>query len=147
MKTFEFYSNSNEETKNIAINLAKTFKGGEVVLATGPMGSGKTAFCQGLGKYIGVAKTINSPTFNLIKVYSSKSYTLYHVDCYRLENADEKQKDLGLDEILGDKNTICYIEWPNFGDNTILNYHPVIRVKIDYIDENKRKLVIEDERQ
>lgn len=147
MKISEFYSNSNEETKNIAINLAKTFKGGEVVLATGPMGSGKTAFCQGLGKYIGVEKTINSPTFNLIKVYSSKSYTLYHVDCYRLENADEKQKDLGLDEILGDKNTICYIEWPNFGDNTILNYHPVIRVKIDYIDENKRKLVIEDERQ
>ncbi len=147
MKKVEFYSNSNEETKEIAINLAKTFKGGEVILASGPMGSGKTAFCQGIGKGLGITKTINSPTFNLMKVYSSKSFTLYHIDCYRLENADEKQKDLGLDEIIGDKNTICYIEWPNFGDKTILNYHPIIRLTIDYIDEKNRKLVIEDERQ
>ena len=147
MKKFEFYSNSNEETKKIASDLAKTFEGGEVILANGPMGAGKTAFCQGLGKEIGVKKIINSPTFNFIKIYKGDALSLYHVDCYRLENVSEQQKDLGLDEILGDKKTICYIEWPIFGDSSILNYHPIIKLTIEFIDENKRKLVIEDERQ
>jgi tRNA threonylcarbamoyladenosine biosynthesis protein TsaE len=146
MKTTEYITNSSEETKQIATQLASTFKGGEVILATGPLGAGKTAFCQGLGKAIGVKGIINSPTFNLIKVYKGSKFTLYHVDCYRLENADEERKDLGLDEVLGDKSIITYIEWPNFGNSYLINYHPVIKVELTYIDEEKRKLVITDER-
>ncbi len=146
MKTTEYITNSSEETKQIATQLARTFKGGEVILATGPLGAGKTAFCQGLGKAIGVKGIINSPTFNLIKVYKGSKFTLYHVDCYRLENADEERKDLGLDEVLGDKSIITYIEWPKFGNSYLINYHPVIKVELTYIDEEKRKLVITDER-
>lgn len=147
MKTTEYLSNSSEETKQIAQELSKGLKGGEVILAIGPMGAGKTAFCQGLGKGLGVTKVINSPTFNLIKIYKGNPFTLYHVDCYRLENADPERKDLGLDEVLGDKHIITYIEWPMFADSCVLNYHPIIKVNITYIDEFKRKLVIEDERQ
>lgn len=146
MKTQEFITNSPEETKAIAKQLADTFKGGEVILATGPLGAGKTAFCQGLGKALGVKGIINSPTFNLIKVYQGDRFTLYHVDCYRLENADEERKDLGLDEVLGDKDIITYVEWPNFGNDLLNDYHPVIRVSLTYLDEDKRKIVIEDER-
>lgn len=147
MKTTEYIANSSDETKQIAANLARTFKGGEVILAIGPMGAGKTAFCQGLGKELGVTRVINSPTFNLIKVYKGRDKTLYHVDCYRLENEVPEKKDLGLDEVLGDSDVITYIEWPMFADESVLNYHPIIRVTISYIDEFKRKLVIEDERQ
>ena len=147
MKTYECFSNSSEDTKQIAEKLSKTLKGGEVLLAIGPMGAGKTAFCQGLGKGLGVNKVINSPTFNLIKIYKGNPLILYHVDCYRLENADSERKDLGLDEVLGDKNVITYIEWPMFADSSVLNYHPVIKINITYVDEFKRKLVIEDERQ
>jgi tRNA threonylcarbamoyladenosine biosynthesis protein TsaE len=146
MKTTKYITSSPEETKKIAEELASTFKGGEVILASGNLGAGKTAFCQGLGQAIGVTRIINSPTFNLVKVYQGKKFQLYHVDCYRLENADEERKDLGLDEVLGDPNIITYIEWPVFGNKYILDYHPVIRLTLTYLDEDKRKIVIEDER-
>lgn len=146
MKVTEFISDSPERTKEIAAKLASTLKGGEVIKAIGEMGCGKTAFCQGLGHALGVKGIINSPTFNLIKVYQGKDKTLYHVDCYRLENADEERKDLSLDEDMGDENIITYIEWPMYGDSFVLNYHPVITLHLTYLDENKRKIVIEDER-
>lgn len=146
MKTTEYITESAEETKKIATQLTKTLHGGEVILAEGSLGAGKTAFCQGLGKALGVERTINSPTFNLIKTYQGKPYQLYHVDCYRLENADEERKDLGLDEVLGDKGIITYVEWPAFGNGYLLHYHPVIRLTFTYLDEDKRKIIIEDER-
>jgi tRNA threonylcarbamoyladenosine biosynthesis protein TsaE len=147
MKTTEYISNSAEETKKIASDLAKTLKGGEVILASGPLGAGKTAFCQGLGKALGVPGIINSPTFNLIKIYQGKAFTLYHVDCYRLETADEARKDLGLDEVFGDPKIVSYVEWPMYGNGYLLAYHPVIRIEFTYLDEEKRKIVINDERQ
>lgn len=146
MKTTEFISSTPEETKNIAIELAKSFKGGEVILASGDLGAGKTAFCKGLGEALGVKRIINSPTFNLIKVYKGTCKTLYHVDCYRLENADEERKDIGLDEVLGDKDVITYAEWPVFAPKCLLDYHPVINIEFTYLDEDKRKIVIKDER-
>lgn len=147
MKVTEFISESKEETQKIASDLVKTFHGGEVILASGPLGAGKTAFCQGVGKALGVKKIINSPTFNLIKVYQGEKYTLYHVDCYRLENSDEERKDIGLDEVLGDPGVITYVEWPCYGNKTLLGYHPIIRVELTYLDEEKRKIVIQDERE
>lgn len=146
MKTTTFETSTPEETKKIASDLASTLKGGEVIKAIGELGAGKTAFCQGLGKALGVKGIINSPTFNLIKVYKGSKFTLYHVDCYRLEKADEERKDLGLDEVLGDKNIITYIEWPMFGSDYLLAYHPVITLKFDVLDEERRRITIEDER-
>lgn len=146
MKTEEYITSSSSETKEIAARLASTLQGGEVIKAIGEMGCGKTAFCQGLGKALGVKGIINSPTFNLIKVYQGTRLTLYHVDCYRLENADEERKDLSLDEVMGDPQYITYIEWPMYGSDDILSYHPVITITLTYLDDEKRKIVIEDER-
>lgn len=147
MNTEEYLAHSPEETKKIAAELAATLKGGEVILAYGPMGAGKTAFAQGLGKALGVTRVINSPTFNLMKVYQGNGMTFYHVDCYRLENVDEEKKDIGLDEIVGEKNSIVYIEWPMYLSKDLIDYHPVIKVTLTYLDEELRKLSIEDERQ
>ncbi len=147
MKIQEFITESKEETQKVAKDLVDTFHGGEVILATGPLGAGKTAFCQGIGKALGVKRIINSPTFNLVKVYQGEKYTLYHVDCYRLEDSDEERKDIGLDDVLGEKDVITYVEWPDFGNKTLLNYHPVIHVSLTYLDEEKRKIVIQDERE
>ncbi len=146
MKTSEYLSTSKEETEKIAEELVKTFKGGEVVFAYGPLGAGKTAFCKGLGKALGVKGIINSPTFDLIKVYDGKDCQLYHVDCYRLENCSEERKDLSLDEIVGEKDIITYVEWPMYASSWLKEYHPRIEVTRTYVDEEKRKIVIKDER-
>lgn len=147
MKKTEYITNSPLETKQIAMEFSKTLHGGEVIFAYGPLGAGKTAFVQALGKELGVKGIINSPTFNLIKVYQGTSLTLYHVDCYRLENADDERKGLGLDEVFGDSSIVTYVEWPMYLSEELLNYHPRITLTLSYLDDEKRKLVIEDERQ
>jgi tRNA threonylcarbamoyladenosine biosynthesis protein TsaE len=147
MTKTEYITENAAQTKEIATRLAATLKGGEVLLATGPLGAGKTAFCQGIGKAIGVEGIVNSPTFNLIKVYQGKVFTLYHVDCYRLETADAARKDLGLEDVLGDAAIITYVEWPEYGNQELQTYHPVIRIDFTYLDEDKRKIVITDERE
>ncbi|MEA5465202.1 tRNA (adenosine(37)-N6)-threonylcarbamoyltransferase complex ATPase subunit type 1 TsaE [Leptothoe sp. PORK10 BA2] len=60
---------------------------GTVLLLSGPLGSGKTSFTQGLGAGLGIEQTIDSPTFTLINEYLTGRVPLYHVDLYRLEGA------------------------------------------------------------
>ena len=60
---------------------------GTVLLLSGPLGSGKTTFTQGLGAGLGITQTIDSPTFTLINEYLTGRVPLYHVDLYRLDKA------------------------------------------------------------
>ena len=60
---------------------------GAVLLLSGPLGSGKTTFSQGLGAGLGIEQTIDSPTFTLINEYTVGRLPLYHVDLYRLDTA------------------------------------------------------------
>ncbi|WP_376745040.1 tRNA (adenosine(37)-N6)-threonylcarbamoyltransferase complex ATPase subunit type 1 TsaE, partial [Serratia marcescens] len=39
----------------------------DVILLNGDLGAGKTTLTQFIGKYLGVKRNINSPTFNIIK--------------------------------------------------------------------------------
>ena len=98
----QFITTSAEETKHLAKTLAKKFKRGTIAL-TGELGAGKTTFIQGFAKGLGIKEKIISPTFVLIRQHKN----LYHVDLYRLNDF----KDLGLEEILSDKNNIVLIEW------------------------------------
>ena len=60
---------------------------GTVLLLSGPLGSGKTTFAQGLGAGLGITQTIDSPTFTLINEYLTGRVPLYHVDLYRLDGS------------------------------------------------------------
>ena len=145
MMTTSFLSASPEETAKIAESLAGTLTGGEVLLAEGDLGAGKTAFCKALGKALGVIGTINSPTFNLVKVYEGKRLTLYHVDAYRLEGKNGRLMDIGLDEIIGEKDVVTYVEWPEFLPE-LKDIHPLIHIRFEILDEERRRIVIDDER-
>lgn len=70
-------------------------KCGDLILLNGDLGAGKTTLTQFIGKALGVKRTINSPTFNIIKSYKGTNLKLHHMDCYRLEDSEE---DLGFDE-------------------------------------------------
>ncbi len=146
MISFQLSLNDLNDTKLAASKLFSSLKGGEVILASGDLGCGKTTFFQFLGKEAGVKRNINSPTFNLLKIYKGDHFTFYHADYYRLEDASEESKDVGLEEVIGEENIITYIEWPEFASKSILNHHPQIRLNFSYEGEG-RKLVIEDERE
>lgn len=68
--------------------LGRHLVAGTVLLLQGPLGSGKTTLVKGLGHGLGIADTIDSPTFTLINEYTGGRLPLYHVDLYRLSAAE-----------------------------------------------------------
>ena len=75
--------NSKEEMHQFGVTLGKKLKAGDLVLLSGPLGSGKTALTQGIGDALGL-KNITSPTFVISKIYKGNP-NLIHVDAYRLQ--------------------------------------------------------------
>ncbi|WP_070121686.1 tRNA (adenosine(37)-N6)-threonylcarbamoyltransferase complex ATPase subunit type 1 TsaE [Bacillus marinisedimentorum] len=103
---FEFNTKSPEETMAFSQRLADKLGPGDVLTLEGDLGAGKTTFTKGLAKGLGVRRTVNSPTFTIIKEYQGR-LPLFHMDVYRLEDSGE---DLGFDEYFeGDGVTI--VEW------------------------------------
>lgn len=107
----QYISNSEDETKQIAKTLAKN-TAASVFALTGPLGAGKTIFVQGFARGLGITEKIISPTFVLIRQHRipHSSKVLYHIDLYRLEDVKDL-KQLGLEEILPNKQNIVLIEW------------------------------------
>lgn len=106
----EFITHSPEETFALGENLGKSCRGGEVILLLGNLGAGKTCFAQGIAHGLGVKGKVNSPTFNLMKVYKIKAGVLCHIDAYRL-NSGNDLISIGLDDYLEKKDAIVVIEW------------------------------------
>ncbi|MFV0405771.1 MAG: tRNA (adenosine(37)-N6)-threonylcarbamoyltransferase complex ATPase subunit type 1 TsaE [Propioniciclava sp.] len=99
-----------EAMQALGRRLAPLLRAGDVIIASGDLGAGKTTLAQGLGVGLGVAGPIVSPTFVLSRVHPSRGDgpALIHVDAYRLSSFAELE-DLDLEESLADSVTL--IEW------------------------------------
>ena len=97
-----------DATRQVAASLEPLLHSGDVILLSGDLGAGKTAFVQGLAAALGVQERVTSPTFTLAASYEGR-LRLHHLDVYRLENLAEVL-DLDLPELLDDRAVIC-IEW------------------------------------
>jgi len=100
---------SEKETFLLAKELAQGFKGNEVVLLEGELGSGKTVFAKGIASGLGLKDVhqVCSPSFTLINIYQAK-FPIYHIDLYRLEKSTEIL-DLGWEDYLG--KGVVVVEW------------------------------------
>jgi tRNA threonylcarbamoyladenosine biosynthesis protein TsaE len=102
-------SHSETETRAIAARLAAELKPGAVLLLSGDLGAGKTAFTKGLAEGLGIdAADVTSPTFTLVHEYRGGRLPLVHVDLYRLEKVD--LDELGMDADLANQGVLA-IEW------------------------------------
>ena len=91
-----FVSASENETRALARELAADLVAGAIVLLSGDLGAGKTAFVRGLAEGLGVdPDEVTSPTFTLVHEYRGGRLPLVHVDLYRLDRAD--LDEIGLD--------------------------------------------------
>ncbi len=118
----EIITKSEQETKKMAGLLAEEIakkplkiKGAVVIGLQGELGSGKTNFVQGFARGLGIRKRLTSPTFVLLKRYRVNSsrfavHSLYHVDCYRLNKAEDLL-DLDFNEIITNPENVVLIEW------------------------------------
>ncbi len=108
-RVLELYSHSAEQTQQLGKRLGELARGGDLFCLEGDLGSGKTCFVQGLGRGLGVPEAIHSPTFILANEHRGGRLPLFHLDVYRVRNADEAI-GFGLEDyIAGDG--VCVIEW------------------------------------
>ncbi len=128
-----FLSKNVNETKWLAFNISKMLKKNDIVVLNGELGSGKTAFMQGVSKFFNLEDQICSPTFTIVNEYSTPlGYPIYHFDVYRLENEIDFIDQIGTDYF---QNGICFIEWGNIikkilPENTI--YIDIAKDKEEY---------------
>ncbi|GAA5418030.1 tRNA threonylcarbamoyladenosine biosynthesis protein TsaE [Paraliobacillus ryukyuensis] len=133
MPHYEMISHTTEETLKLAERLAIFLRPGDVLTLQGDLGAGKTTFTKGLGTGLGVKRTINSPTFTIVKEYNGE-LPLYHMDVYRLEESDE---DIGFDEYFaGDGITV--VEWPQFIETFLPDNR--LDIYLSRISDQERKI-------
>lgn len=125
---------SPEETEAFALRMAALLKPQDILTLEGDLGAGKTTFTKGLAKGLGIKRTVNSPTFTILKQYSG-NLELNHFDVYRLENSDE---DIGFDELF-ESDAVSVIEWAQF----IEEYLPKERLEIKIVRVSEEGRIIE----
>jgi len=130
-------THSEQETAAAGRTLGQSLRSGAVVLLSGELGAGKTAFVRGLAQGLGIdPEEISSPTFTLVQEYRGGRTPLHHVDLYRLKPVEVD--DLGLDEItLGEGVTA--IEWP---DRLPRLFSGAVHVRIAHGDGDVRTIEI-----
>ncbi|MBI2552474.1 tRNA (adenosine(37)-N6)-threonylcarbamoyltransferase complex ATPase subunit type 1 TsaE [Candidatus Uhrbacteria bacterium] len=155
-----FTLKNEQQTLALARRLARTLRGGDVLLLQGELGAGKTTFVRGLARALGVRSRIKSPTFTLIHVHelakgkehrakgtlhktlSSKLYALrylVHCDAYRIKRAREL-RDAGLMDWLGRPDTLVVVEW---GEKIkpLLKGRRYILIKFEHGEQGNQRII------
>ena len=100
---------SEKETKEIAYNIAKNAKKGEIYCLCGDLGTGKTQFSKGFSKGLLINEDITSPTFTIVNEYNDGKLPFYHFDVYRINDIEELY-EIGYEEYFFG-NGVCLVEW------------------------------------
>ncbi|MDD4476940.1 MAG: tRNA (adenosine(37)-N6)-threonylcarbamoyltransferase complex ATPase subunit type 1 TsaE [Patescibacteria group bacterium] len=158
MKTI---TKTEKETIDFGKKLAKTLKGGDVLLFYGELGAGKTAMTKGIAEGLGIKNKITSPTFALMNVYKNTSIQMVsrerkknppktnspltkikkfvHIDTYRLKDEGELI-EIGVEDYLGAPDTVCVVEWPEKLSELLKN-KKIKKIKIEHQD-NGRVIIV-----
>jgi len=121
--------------------LARTLGPGDVVALYGELGSGKTCLVQGLARGLGVEAPATSPTFVLVNEYRGR-LPVHHVDAYRTGSLTELM-DFGLLDLMGGDG-VTLLEWADRAEPLLPSR--TIRVRIDGVGDEPRRITIEDPR-
>ena len=109
---------------------------GEVVLLSGELGAGKTAFVRGLARGLGVnPDEVASPTFVLLTSYPGR-LILHHADLYRI-GAPGEDRELGLEELPGPRGVLA-VEWAERLSE--VPWERPVRVTLEHAGEDQRRI-------
>lgn len=124
---------------DLGVQLGATFKPGDLVLLTGPLGAGKTTLTRGIGEALGAIGNVSSPTFVIARTHKleSQDHVLVHVDAYRLSSAAELD-DLDIDF----ENSITIVEWGKGYTDGITDRWIEIEIERDHTGESEVREVI-----
>ena len=136
-----YYTNSAEETRELAARIAAETPNGTVFALDGNLGAGKTVFASGFARGLGITEPVSSPTFTIVQEYPRANGMFFHLDLYRIDDPDAALA-FGIDEFLYASDAISLVEWPE----RIEGLFPpgTIRVAIERTDrEETRKITVE----
>lgn len=112
-----------------------------MIVLSGPMGAGKTAFVRGFAAGLGVTpdEHVTSPTFTLVHEYVSGRIPVHHADLYRLGSTGEIA-DLGLVE-RADMGAVVIVEWGEAAD-AMLGDRLIVGLEPDDEDDDTRHVTV-----
>ena len=134
MNDYKITSHNVDDTLEIAQNLESEKFPGMVICLNGELGSGKTVFVKGFASSLGIKETITSPTFTIVKEYLDGEAPLYHMDVYRLDNANN---EIGFSDYFN-KEGISIIEWADMIEDKL----PDERLDINFVVVNEDTRVL-----
>jgi len=113
-----------------------------LILLVGELGAGKTTLTKGIVSGLGAAREeeVTSPTFTLVHKYEHGA-CVYHVDLYRIGDFHDLET-LGLEDVFAEPNVVI-VEWPD--RLTLRTDWPVVRIELEHVAEDERKIVVSDE--
>lgn len=127
---------SKDETRLFAQKLAQHIEVPFLITMSGDLGAGKTTFTKALGEALGIKRTINSPTFTILKSYKG-DVPLYHIDAYRLEGLHQ---ELGFEEIF-EEDAVCVVEWSSFIKEQLPK--DSLHIAIEMLEGEARSFILE----
>ena len=133
---YKYISRRVEDTMQLAQNIESEKFENMVICLRGELGTGKTVFVKGFASSLEIEENITSPTFNIVKEYTTGEMPLYHMDVYRL---DETDNNIGLEEYFN-KGGITIIEWSDIIKDILPNER--LEIKFKFKDENTRVLIL-----
>ena len=132
-----------EQMHDFGLKLAAQLPNGTVVALLGDLGAGKTTLVRSVAKGLGVDEVVQSPTFNIMKLYLKGNKPLIHIDAYRLADLDT---DIGLDEYIGYETGLTMIEWPQFISKLLPSNTLYIEISITGETSRHIKVYCKDEK-
>ena len=125
-----------EEMHSLGRRIGEQLKAGDLILLSGPLGAGKTALTQGIGRALDI-ENVTSPTFVISRIHPGK-IPLVHVDAYRLQGeATAIFDDLDLESYLATGITV--VEWgEGLADRLADQY---LEIKIEFGENDDLRLV------
>jgi len=130
-------SGAPDETREIGRRIGIAAGPGTVLALIGELGAGKTQFAKGVADGLGVTSVVNSPTFVLMNEHLGR-LRLYHVDAYRLGDAEEAAAAGLLDE--GHADGITVIEWADRLGSWLPRERLELTIQPDAADADRRRI-------
>lgn len=135
----ELESESPSETIVLGRKVGKCLRGGEIVLLSGDLGTGKTLFTKGIAGSLGIdPDEIVSPSFVIMNQYEGE-VVLFHFDLYRIGETSNKYFP-EIDDCLD--RGIIIVEWAQFLDSSYFNLPKAIAISFEYQNNDKRLILI-----